>query len=301
MIAYYNITYLCNENCVFCAANHGLINRDHSLSFQEFRSSLDENNIKSGDKIILNGGEPTLNADFLQIIDECNKREINIELFTNGILLSDDVFCQRVMRCPSIKIKIPLYGVEKEHNLLTNMNGFEDTIRGINNILKNKKNDQMLEIKLLLSSITVNNNLNVIEYLYKMGILYEIKLSLNPLIISDKVKLNYDLFVDSFENLIEKSDGMFKRLEELNKRIDLSLIPMCKWPKSYIEKMEKGIFLKKKNNYSAYVDKQNCKKEKIMQNHNYLKECENCTLRNACCGFSKSYLENEKVIVRAFS
>ena len=150
-VEYFNITYRCNSNCLLCAANIGTGYRDiEEMSLDDFLQAIANRRMKANDRVIINGGEPTTSEYFFDILDACNSRSFFIDLFTNGKKFSDRSFCERVLECLNIHIRIPLFGCQETHDQLTGQTGnFNDVINGIKNIHLLLQESQSLEIKLL--------------------------------------------------------------------------------------------------------------------------------------------------------
>ena len=69
-IYYFNITYRCNSRCMFCAADIPINSSCHEMQIEDFRNELDKENVGENDRVIVNGGEPTLHKDFFLFLDE---------------------------------------------------------------------------------------------------------------------------------------------------------------------------------------------------------------------------------------
>ncbi|SHE91613.1 radical SAM protein [Schwartzia succinivorans] len=134
-IFYFNITYGCNSNCVFCYSHntkHDGISH-HDLSVETMMSYLKKNNIKEYDRIIINGGEPLLHPDIIRMIQNLKDFNCEILIYTNGRLLEKlplNIFND------NFRIIIPWHGAEKAHDMVTGINGsYHETMRGINHML----------------------------------------------------------------------------------------------------------------------------------------------------------------------
>ena len=88
-ISYFNITYRCNSNCLFCAADNGNASNHLELPVEAFAQLLKEQRIGSKDRVVVNGGEPTMHRDFFEILAAIRKAGAYIDLFTNGVQLHD--------------------------------------------------------------------------------------------------------------------------------------------------------------------------------------------------------------------
>ena len=66
---YFNITYLCDSDCLFCAANIGMINHaSYTISPETFEQNLLKSNVQPGERVMISGGEPTLSPYFWPIL-----------------------------------------------------------------------------------------------------------------------------------------------------------------------------------------------------------------------------------------
>ena len=136
-VFYFNITYACNSRCKFCAANHPILTDDNSqMTLEQFKEVLGQNQVGPGDRVIINGGEPTVHPDFLEFLDAVQDLNAKIDLFTNGKKLADEQFARKVMEHDNMHIRIPLFGGTAEaHDFLTGQKGnFNAVTGGIDNV-----------------------------------------------------------------------------------------------------------------------------------------------------------------------
>lgn len=123
---YLEITDACNLNCPFCTNKKG-----HSfLSFQEIERYVKE--IKEITPYIYLHvlGEPLLHPDFSKILDLLDKEEMQLQLVTNGTLLSNypDLLTHSCLR----KLSISLHSVNDlkiDDSYFTNINRLIDAKR----------------------------------------------------------------------------------------------------------------------------------------------------------------------------
>ena len=81
---YFNITYNCNSNCMFCAADIAKEKCPAEMTIDKIENVLKENNVTNSDRVVLNGGEPTIHKNFIGILHMISKYNPRIILFTNG-------------------------------------------------------------------------------------------------------------------------------------------------------------------------------------------------------------------------
>lgn len=153
---YLEITNACNLNCPFCTNKKG----QRFLSLEDIDNYT--NQIKEfGDYIYLHVlGEPLLHPDFNEILDILDKKDFNLQLVTNGILLNKNpgLFNHKCLRKLSISlhsvnnIKIDDYYfktideiIEKDSDTIIelrfyDLNNLDDNLKNYLNVLYNKYN-----------------------------------------------------------------------------------------------------------------------------------------------------------------
>lgn len=172
---YFNINKLCNSNCLFCAADYEDICSTNMTSNQyitanEFQNTLEISSAKMGDRVILNGGEPTLNPDLISMIKYCNKLGIESYLFTNGRKLNDYKYVKEIIDAGVSKVTIPIYGNTPElHDRITRCAGsFQETIMGLRNLnMLMECHSFQLELKILMCMDNYTHIGNIAEYVLK--------------------------------------------------------------------------------------------------------------------------------------
>ncbi len=114
--------------------------------------------IDPNDAIILTGGEPTLHPRFLDVLKFVRKTfpKQEVRVLTNGRCFMYKDFVQNVLKTNNLHLAVSLYGpTPKIHDGITRAkNSFEQTIGGLKNILANKKDDQSVEIRIVISKLS---------------------------------------------------------------------------------------------------------------------------------------------------
>lgn len=85
------LSRICNLRCVYCYASSG-VPLDGELTFSEIQDVVLQA-VDLGVKkiIILGGGEPLLYPQLIELIDFIQSKKIIVDLFTNGLTLSEEV------------------------------------------------------------------------------------------------------------------------------------------------------------------------------------------------------------------
>lgn len=268
----------CNQNCLFCAAK----GRDDNLALRHIYQCID----REEDSLVISGGEPTLSRDLFKIIKYAQKRDLNIELQTNGITLSYYDLAKKLMEA-----KIDLFNI----NFPSHLERLTDKITQTEGFFKRRsegvKNLQRLKTKIRLTHIINSLNFRYLEEFV------------------DYIKNNFDA-IDYIQFSFIKIQGNTKKnlwivplyrevqpylLNALTKcqkyNIDFLVdhIPTCYLPHfedhhADFRKIKMGI----KAEFSG--------KEKIQ-----LRECKKCILANLCCGVRRDHLRlfrKENIILR---
>lgn len=85
------LSRVCNLRCVYCYAESGLPLEDE-LSFDEVMDAVDQARVLGARRIIvLGGGEPMAYPRIMDVLRGIAERALEIELFTNGTLLSPEI------------------------------------------------------------------------------------------------------------------------------------------------------------------------------------------------------------------
>ena len=118
---YMNITYSCNNRCVFCISHN---TQNHSKEVTNPIILIQNANTKyhfdNKDIFVINGGEPTLSSDFDLILTYLIKLECKIIVYTNGRLLKN---YNSYFNNSNIYWIVPFYGLEENHDKYTGVAG----------------------------------------------------------------------------------------------------------------------------------------------------------------------------------
>lgn len=279
-VHYFNITYCCDSDCLFCAANVGIIDHEgYTMTVEEFEQTIRKSNVQSGDRIIISGGEPTVSPYFWRILDVCEKLDCCIDLTTNGHYFADEKNVLKLLKYKSVVIRIPVFGLSKQHNYLVGReNSFEEVITALDHFRKIARLKSItVNVKFLLCKATLNNS-ETFRYLFnRYGELFEYTLS--PILVSRKVILHKEELLLSYTELIARSIDFVD-----NPLINCDIIPLC-----VLSSKKRNSILKKQmfNFDKFYNDAFECGSE--MDNYN-CPSCDGCILNRFCDKFLPSYI-----------
>jgi len=258
------------------------------MPFKQFEAELKEQNAGPGDRVVINGGEPTIHPDFFLFLKEARNKNSFIDLYTNGLKLAEPDFTEKVVSYSPMLIRIPVFGANNnKHDFLTGRKGnFNKLMEAFSYLAKYDQINEnfYVEVKLLLSKATIDENLAIIKLFEEKfpGLFY---FSLNPLISSNKVVQYKDILVQPLEELVDKSEKLIEYTIEKSIVLDISLIPFCLVP----EKFRHLLTIPDKemlNEHYSDPFKQESLKKKFEST-----KCLDCFYQIGCKGFPPHYFE----------
>ena len=130
-----NLTYRCNNRCVFCAV--GTLPA-HDARLPDVLAALKRYRAEGYELLDIDGGEPTLHEDLLRVVAAA--RELGyqrVALITNGRRLSYAAYARGIARAGLAEVLVSLHAPEPKLNaLLTGVeDSFAQTVAGIRNII----------------------------------------------------------------------------------------------------------------------------------------------------------------------
>lgn len=148
-IFYFNVTYGCNSKCIFCYSHntcHSGVTHNE-ISLEEIFEFLEKYNTSSGDRVIINGGEPLLHSEIETILLRLRKYDCEVLIYTNGRLLTEFDFSRLTNKYRFI---VPIHGCEAMHDRITGVVGsYSETLKGIAAITDNTK--CLVDIKIIIN------------------------------------------------------------------------------------------------------------------------------------------------------
>jgi mycofactocin biosynthetic radical S-adenosylmethionine protein MftC len=116
----WELTYACNLACVHCLSSSG--RRDpRELSTVEAKAVIDELQRMQVFYVNIGGGEPTVRADFWELVDYATAHQVGVKFSTNGVRL-DEAAAARLAASSYVDVQISLDGATPEVN---------DAVRGV--------------------------------------------------------------------------------------------------------------------------------------------------------------------------
>jgi mycofactocin radical SAM maturase len=110
----WELTYACNLACVHCLSSSG--RRDpRELSTEECKRVIDELERMQVFYVNIGGGEPTVRADFWELVDYATAHHVGVKFSTNGLKITPQV-AARLAGSDYIDVQISLDGATAEVN-----------------------------------------------------------------------------------------------------------------------------------------------------------------------------------------
>ncbi len=280
-----------------------------AMSLQEISSTYSAYNIQADDTIILNGGEPTVHSDILDIVRLAFRRGARVILFTNGRRLSDEAFAEQLVTAGIRKFTIPLYSDRAEiHDQITGVAySHTQTLRGIGNIYRLKKGhfpELQIELKTLVCRSTLGQCAPVVNLIHSLFPAID-QFVLSGLIHSTVARDNKEVvsFREGIGTIEEAVECCLKR----NSRLMLDSLPLCLLRKDILmgylfrrrvsSVLEKTCYCEPANHSAevVYLDSQHLGgdgNELYLQWHRCQCPFSSCTY-HAFCRMHTQFLDNE--------
>ncbi len=129
-----NLTYRCNNRCVFCAVG---TRPSHDARLPDVLAALERYRDLGYELLDIDGGEPTLHEDLFAVLDAAREMGYGrVALITNGRRLSYPAYARRLVRAGLSEVLVSLHAPEPETAaLLTGAeDAFDQTVAGIRNV-----------------------------------------------------------------------------------------------------------------------------------------------------------------------
>lgn len=221
----------CNFRCKWCYAEETGYKKDGDMPYELAKNIIVLARDMGASNIILIGGEPTLWPHIFDVIDYIHENDMRAALVTNGHMLSNDNFFQRLKDSKIDSVSISLKaGNAKQHEELTGNKEFEKVLEGIKNLgsLDIKSNISITLSKLISSNLSelvevaINNDARGVFVEFCAPVFFQQKpqqgYTMNP---EEIVKC----FMSHYEKINELAGSKFAFQQSM---------PYCIWPEDFI-------------------------------------------------------------------
>lgn len=218
-----NLTYACNNNCVFCAT--GDRSKKHS-DLNDVLQAIYKYRKRGADLLDFDGGEPTLYSHLFQAIAaSCSAGYSRISLTTNGRRLAKAGFAKKLLGSGLSDLLISLYGASAVvHESITRTPGsFDETVQGIRNASDMLAHGQKIAINTTLCVANLSGLSDLAAFIIELGIP-----ALNIQMLTPFGSARSEHTVDP----AEAADCIARTIDTFSKRIDIQVInaPPCLLP-----------------------------------------------------------------------
>jgi len=111
-VAALELTYRCNHQCIFCSCpwESDALAREQELGLDEWQRALHEIRRRGTRVVSFSGGEPTLRADLLHIVDAARDEGLQPCLISNGRAMDEEMLRCLAKRRVNLSLSVP--GIE---------------------------------------------------------------------------------------------------------------------------------------------------------------------------------------------
>lgn len=215
------ITERCNANCLCCQSRLERYaqntNENYDMSFVMAKKCIDEAKKLGWDRLIISGGEPTLNKEIDKIIDYGKASNMLVSLYTNGSTLSEE-YIDSLEKVNLDVLMLSYYSKNKNSYVAIRQSEYvyNKASEAIRLLAERKKSNMLMQIR-MQTVLTKYNYEDLPELL-----LLAIDSKFNTLSISFLEHATSNIFLYMEEDDIEKFKG--KIVPELIKIIEESSI-----------------------------------------------------------------------------
>lgn len=302
-----DVTNRCNLSCIQCLQNAGKP-RENELNTEEWLNVIDEFCKFHKGRITVSGGEPLLHPGIFEILERAKYHGMEVTLFTNGTLISDEEIARKLEKCVD-RIQISLDGATSEDNDKIRGNGsFEKIIKAFQ-LLGKTKIELNLSICLMpQNKDTLHREIEVI--MNRIGA--EVNLKISPVIkmgrANDSQRFKDEKTANS-EVLKLLSEVYLKKLRSLPVEVKNFMMTNCGYGESVVISSNGDVFpcniyesrVKlgnvRDNDFSRMITVIDGLRERVSVENIPL--CKSCDLRYICmggCRLNNIYQKNDILI-----
>lgn len=201
------LTAKCNMNCVHCylQAHHA----EEELSFEEVTDILDTLYNEGILFLTFTGGEILTRVDFVDIYLYAKHKGFMVELFTNGLGLSDEII-DILSKYPPILVDISIYGASEEtYRKVTGVSN------AFHRVIENCKKLSQANIRYALRTPVITllkDEINEIQKLAsELGVTFSTSYEISPTVDGNDISQQYQL--SAFDVLKQECTDYFEREE----------------------------------------------------------------------------------------
>lgn len=306
--AYLQVVRICNQKCIFCAQpSNGKIE-----SLKKIQERIDYYKDQWYEWIILNGGEPTLHKEIVNIIKYTAQRGIYSKMISNGINFSHAELAKACVDAWLKQIHISFHSyIPEVENSLMRWEVYEKQLKWLLNMLL-YKNKIDVWVNIVMNQFTIHH--------LDKTVLFFLKLWVKNFVINNlEVTWVYPEYLEKLLfRLKEAEKPLRKALEYIRNHgntAKVSRIPMCylRWFEDYSRDVEYYVLHTKKYIHYLNDDKhpkqsdfvsdeeswQNSEGSPTWMRRSRTENCDHCSLRQICSWYDLlDFFPGEDPLVR---
>lgn len=172
ILAIYDTTKLCNQRCPMCNIHK---ERSEQMSLKEIEQTAVALKKFGVRYVFIQGGEPLIRKDIIQVVDIFIKHSIKPTVITNGVLLTRETAEQLAKRRCNLSISIDSL-IREQYAYLRGSDDLQKVLKNIDNIsdIKNRQGNWAIT-----STITKQSSFedikNIYEYTKEKGFMFAVR------------------------------------------------------------------------------------------------------------------------------
>lgn len=259
---YLNLTNACNSACVFCVSSSQNVSVSRNVPLDNIIEAYERLQIGRGDGVVVNGGEPTVYRDLVDLIARGAARGGQIYLCTNGRLLHRYDYARSLLTAGVSRLSIPLHGHDpKTHDTLTCRAGsLAQTLAGLKNAFALRAETGFpaeIELKLLALRSVLPEWPAIIDHIaQEFG--NPDSLVLSGLNMWSTATATYDQVTPDFAELCRYLNAALDVAERHGMKLILWAIPLCAMDSEHCERFMSTVCLNssgvRDNTQTIYFD-----------------------------------------------
>ncbi|CAH1234192.1 MULTISPECIES: radical SAM/SPASM domain-containing protein [Vibrio harveyi group] len=216
----FSITEKCNLECSYCF---------YSASYKNNKNIIDKsfNGSKSTDelfteiaekfpytKVIITGGEPLMNKDFIKYAKLIKSKGLNVGVLTNGTLISDKI-ADQILEVELDEVRVSLDGYDKNSHEMTRPRTYDKIIKNIAKLRQRR-------INVIFSSTITSHNEDKFDHLVEHAHRLGVNFNYSPMVPTGRGKYNKNI-LPNYKSLaikVNEIDSSGKSSFFSNEKID---------------------------------------------------------------------------------
>lgn len=154
------VTWRCNLRCEYC---YPFLPLDNEPSLSKIKREIDKIAQKGNMQLFINGGEPLIREDFLEIVRYAGEKPLAVVIQTNGALMTPET-AKKLKELNVMEVALNLLAAERDlHDSITGIkDSFVKTLRAAK-LLKKKG------IRVIFDTVLIKENQDQIQKLRRLS------------------------------------------------------------------------------------------------------------------------------------